>query len=115
MSAEGALETLLERVPPEVAETFTPAQRAALYNAIKPVSWRRHPINIRLSFPVFGQRYFVTVVGGVERRSDVRLHRERRIFPLRTTGNILFLLGIGSTFTLASVLCLLLLSKLIEF
>ena len=115
MLTEGALETLLDRVPPEVAETFTPAQRAALWNAVKPASWRRHPINIRLSFPILGQRYFVTVVGGIERRSGERLYRERRMFPLRTAGNILFLLGIGCTFTLASVLGLVLLSKLIEF
>ena len=38
MSTEGALEMLLDRIPPEVAETFTPAQRAALWSAVKPTS-----------------------------------------------------------------------------
>lgn len=109
------METLLDRVPPEVAETFTAEQRAALWNAAKPISWRRHPINLRLSFPLLGARYFITVVGGVEKRSTERRLRERRMFPLRTAGNILFLLGIGGAFYLAAVLGIVLFSNLIEF
>jgi hypothetical protein len=54
-------------------------------------------------------------VGGVEKRSGERLHRERRMFPLRTAGNILFLLGIGSAFTFASMAGMVLFTKLIEF
>ncbi|MBX9633989.1 MAG: hypothetical protein K2X44_03325 [Magnetospirillum sp.] len=115
MSTEGALEMLLDRIPPEVAASFTVAQRAALWTAVKPTSWRRHPINIRLSFPFLTNRYFVTVVGGVEKRAGERLHRERRMFPLRTAGNILFLLGIGGAFYLAAVLGIVLFSTLIEF
>lgn len=115
MTSDAALETLLDRVPPEVAETFTPEQRAALWNAAKPVSWRRHPINLRLTFPLIGVRYFVTVVGGVEKRSVERRVRERRMFPLRTAGNVLFLLGIGAAFYLAAVLSIVLFSNLIEF
>lgn len=115
MSTEGALELLLDRIPPEVADTFTEAQRAALWTAIKPATWRRHPINIRLSFPFVGHRYFVTVVGGVEKRSAERRHRERRAFPLRTAGNVLFLLGVGGAFYLAAVLGIVLFSNLIEF
>lgn len=115
MSTEGALEMLLDRVPAEVAESFTPPQRAALWNAVKPASWRRHPINIRLSFPVLGNRYFITVVGGVEKRSAERRNRERRMFPLRSAGNILFLLGIGGAFYLAAVLGIVLFSNFVEF
>ncbi|MCR6629489.1 MAG: hypothetical protein NVV74_05190 [Magnetospirillum sp.] len=115
MANDGALETLLDRIPPEVAETFTPTQRAALWNAVKPVSWRRHPVNIRLSFPIIGGRYFLTVVGGPEKRSSERRVRERTMFPLRTAGNILFLLGLGGAFYLAAVLGIVLFSNLIEF
>lgn len=115
MANDGGLEVLFDRIPADVADSFTPQQRAALWSAVKPVSWRRHPINIRLSFPVPGGRYFVTVVGGPERRSSERRDRERRMFPLRTTGNILFLLGLGGAFYLAAVLGIVLLSHLIEF
>jgi hypothetical protein len=115
MTSNGTFETLLNRVPPEIAETFTAEQRAALWNAAKPVSWRRHPINLRLSIPLIGVRYFITVVGGVEKRSAERRVRERRMFPLRTAGNILFLFGVGSAFYLVAVLGLVLFSNLIEF
>jgi len=62
-----------------------------------------------------GGRYFLTVVGGRERRSADRRARERRMFPLRTAGNILFLLGLGGAFYLAAALGIVLLSNLIEF
>lgn len=115
MATDVSFESLLDRVPPDVADSFTPEQRAALWNATKPISWRRHPINIRLSFPLVGGRYFITVVGGAEKRSEERRLRERHMFPLRTLGNILFLLGIGGAFYLAAVLAIVLFSNLIEF
>lgn len=115
MPGDASLEMLLDRIPPDVAETFTPAQRAALWSAVKPVSWRRHPVNIRLSFPIVGGRFFITVVGGPEKRSGERRERERRMFPLRTLGNILFLLGLGGAFYATAVLGLVLFSNLIEF
>ncbi|NFV81640.1 hypothetical protein [Magnetospirillum aberrantis] len=115
MPDDASLDMLFDRIPPEVVETFTPAQRAALWSAVKPVSWRRHPVNIRLSFPIIGGRFFLTVVGGPEKRSIERRSRERRMFPLRTIGNILFLLGIGAAFYVIAVLGLVVFSNLIEF
>ena len=115
MADDGGLEMLLDRVPPDVVRSFTEEQRAALFQAIKPASWRRHPINIRLTFPFMGNRFFVTVVGGMEKRSGERVSRERRMFPLRTAGNVLFLLGLGGAFYLAAVLGLVMFSNLIEF
>lgn len=115
MAGDASLEMLLDRIPPEVVDSFTPAQRAALWNATKPISWRRHPVNIRLSFPIIGGRYFVTVVAGPERRSEERRVRERLMFPVRTAGNVLFLLGVGGAFYAFAVLGLMLFSNLIEF
>lgn len=112
---EGGLEMLLDRLPPEVVSTFSEQQRAALWSAVKPASWRRHPINIRISFPLFDGRYFITVVGGMEKRSGERLAREKRMFPLRTAGNVLFLLGVGCAFYAAAVLGIFVFSNLIEF
>lgn len=112
---DGAFEMLFDRIPVEVAQTFTQAQRAALYSAVKPTTWKRHPINIRLSFPFLGGRYFITVVGGPEKRGADRLAREHRMFPFRTVGNIMFLLGIGGAFTFAAMATMVVFSGLIEF
>ena len=98
-----------------MVDSFTPQQRAALWNAFKPVSWRHHPIHIHLSFPVVGGSFFLTVVGGRDDRSPERRRRERRLSPLRRSGNILFLLGVGLTFYAAAVLGVILFSNLIEF
>ena len=115
MAADNALETLLERLPPEVMDSLSDAERLALWQAANPITWRRHPINIRMTVPGLKNRYFLTVVGGVERRSGERIHRERRVHPIRTLGNILFLLGVGGTFYLLAVVGLMLFSHLVEF
>ncbi|HSV27922.1 MAG TPA: hypothetical protein VLL76_00145 [Candidatus Omnitrophota bacterium] len=115
MANDGAFEMLFDRIPAEVAGTFTDQQRAALYSAVKPTTWKRHPINIRLSFPFVGGRYFITVVGGQEKRSTERLAREHRMFPFRTIGNVMFLMGVGGAFYLAALFGMVIFSGLIEF
>ncbi|HEY1722201.1 MAG TPA: hypothetical protein VGG27_13220 [Magnetospirillaceae bacterium] len=82
---------LLERLPAEVLETFTPEQRAALWGAVKPSSWRYHPIDIRASLPLFGNRLFFVAVGGIERRSGNRRRRDARLRPFFTGSNVVFL------------------------
>ncbi|SEH27588.1 hypothetical protein [Magnetospirillum fulvum] len=109
------LDALLANLPDDVVKSFTPEQRAALWNAAKPISWRYHPINIRLSFPFFGGRHFITIVGGHERRAPERVKRERSRHPIRTVGNLLFMLGVGGAFYLFAVLGIFLFSNLIEF
>lgn len=108
------LEQLLERLPPQVLDSFTPDQRAALWVAANPTSWRRHPIHVRLSFPFFGDHFFLTVVGGMERRSEERVSRESQMFPMRTPGNLMFLLGLGTAFSVAAALSVLLVTSLID-
>lgn len=115
MSTTDSFEALFDRIPEDVAVTFSEAQRAALYSAVKPTSWKRHPINIRLSFPFVSGRYFITVVGGPEKRGPTRLAREMRMFPFRTMGNILFLLGLGGTFYVAAAFGMVIFSGLVEF
>jgi hypothetical protein len=55
---------------------------------------RHHAIDFRLSVPWFGQRYFVTLVVGPERRRATRRTSERVLHPLSTTGNIVFMSAI---------------------
>ena len=83
----------LERLPPEILETFTPEQRAALWGAAKPSSWRYHPIDIRLSLPLLRARLFLAVVSGIERRSSSRRRRDIQVRPLFTAANIIFLVA----------------------
>ncbi len=47
-----------------------------------------HPVNIRLSIPLGFGRYYVTILGGKERRGDERLADERRKHPLLKAGNV---------------------------
>lgn len=55
--------------------------------------WRRHPIDVRITLPGFGKRFFVTVLAGIEKRRPDRLRADRIHYPLRTRANILFFLG----------------------
>jgi len=84
---------LLDRLPAEILETFTPEQRAALWGAAKSSTWRRHPIDIRLSIPVVGVHLFIAIIGGVERRSLARRRRDARIHPFFTATNLIFLVA----------------------
>jgi hypothetical protein len=115
MLIETALEKLLHQVPPEIMDSLTEEERVEVWQAANPISWRRHPINIRLTVPGFKTRYFLTVVGGPERRSWERIRRERHLHPLRTLGNILFMLGIGASVYLAVIFGFLAFAKLLEF
>ncbi len=54
-----------------------------------------HPLNIRVSIPLFYGRYYVTVVAGKERRARARLAKDKREHPLDTPGNVVFLFLIG--------------------
>lgn len=50
-----------------------------------------HPVNIRVSLPFFGKRFYLTLVAGQERRPVERLRAERAKNPLATRANIIFL------------------------
>ena len=100
---------LLDRLPPEVLETFTPDQRAALWSAARPSTWRSHPVNIRLSIPLGIGNLFLALVSGAERRSPNRLRRDARSHPFWTPANAIFLIlvffvGIGLGAVLNDVL-----------
>lgn len=61
-----AVKSLLDRMPPEVAESFTEEQLAHLHSALGARSWKKHSVDIRSTFPVpFIRRriYFVLLMG----------------------------------------------------
>ena len=51
------------------------------------------PVNIRVTLPFLGGRYYFTLMSGKERRSKERLALERQANPLRTKRNIMFMVG----------------------
>ncbi len=110
-SSDQFTKRFLMNVPPEVASSFTDAQLAAIKHALSG-GWSRHPVEIRRSIPFFGRRYFIVVLGGVERRSDERIRADHAKRPLWTFANSFVIVGfllmltfsmIGSTFLLNSV------------
>lgn len=83
---------LFAEISPEIADTFTSEQ----IEAIKRVfgrNWNRHPIDVRVSVPILELRFYLVLLAGSERRSKQRLRSEKGVYPLRTPGNIVFLLG----------------------
>ena len=82
---------LIENLPSELRDSFSEAQREALSEALSTGTWRRQSVDIRLSLPLFFDRYFMTIVAGRERRPGLRRKAERVFHPLGTVGNTLFM------------------------
>jgi hypothetical protein len=73
----------------------------------------RHPVDLRLSLPLPGRRFYCTIVAGRERRAADRRRQERRRHPLRTIGNILFFALAAIAFYAAAALGILLYSSVL--
>ncbi len=82
---------LMENLPGEMRASFSDAQRAALSDALNSRTWRRQSVDIRLSFPLLANRYFMTIEAGRELRPGLRRKAERVFHPLGTIGNTLFM------------------------
>ncbi len=102
-------------LPGEVREGLTEVQRAAVAEALGAGRWRRHLIDIRFSLPLVLSRYYVTIVAGRERRSGARRSQDRDRHPLRTAGNLAFLLIVVVTLYGSAVLAALVWSAILEF
>jgi hypothetical protein len=83
---------LFDRLPPEILGSLTVQQKNAIASAAGSTDWKGHPVNIRLSLPFLPRRWYVTIVSGPERRARDRRRRDRTINPIRTAGNLVFIL-----------------------
>jgi len=81
---------VFSRIPGRVMDTLTREQKEAIHQAIDGAALQRPPINVRVSLPVLGRRYFLTLVAGPERRNDERRNDDRRHHPLGTSANFVF-------------------------
>ncbi|MGF2036033.1 MAG: hypothetical protein RMZ43_012080 [Nostoc sp. CmiVER01] len=84
---------LFAEIDPEVINTFTVEQLEAIKWGLASRARTRHSLDIRVSVPIPGLRFYLVLLAGSERRSKVRLRSERGLYPFWTPANILFLLG----------------------
>ncbi len=92
MMREVRAELALRRLPPEIRASLTPAQEAALRNAIgSTLQERVHTVDLRFSLPWSGGGAYVVVLAGNENRGPARRKQDRKTRPLGTIGNVIFL------------------------
>jgi hypothetical protein len=78
-------------------------QECSLQDELKATNpWSsRHPINVRVSIPLLKQRYYLTIIGGKERRNPERIQKDKLEHPLTKKGNIVFFICLGTITGLA--------------
>lgn len=77
------------RIPTDILDALTEAQRQRLIEAITPRQ-TAHKFDFRTSLPFFGRRYYLTILAGPERRSLERLLSEGQL----EQGKLLFVYGL---------------------
>lgn len=105
---------LFARLPPWVVDTMTTEQKEAIHNAITDNIGNIPPVNIRMHLPVFGRRFYMTVLAGEEKRSDARRKHERHRYPLRTAANVFFFIGLATLFYMVALVGLAMHSAIVE-
>ncbi len=77
-----------ERLPRDIIDALSEDQLARLRRVITETRpWRDHPVDIRASF----QHLFITLVAGPNRRDPDRRDQDRKIHPIKTMKNMVFL------------------------
>ncbi len=95
-----ALESLLDRMPPEVASSFTEEQLAHLHSALGARSWKKHSVDIRSTFPVpfIKRRIYFVLLMGRNRRELTR--REKQLSAITFALFIAAFIGASTLFGL---------------
>ena len=73
------------------------------------------PVNLRICVPLPFKPLYLTILAGSERRHTERLRHERHGTPLRTAGNLAFVIATGLAFYSVAAMALLLYSSVFEF
>lgn len=81
------LNHFFQRIPAEVAETFTDAQLDAIKRAFGARTPGSHTIDLRFSIPLPRRCYYLVLLAGKERRSPERIDLERMMRPLWSLAN----------------------------
>ncbi len=114
-SATAGGSSILTALPEGIVDNLNDEQKDALAKTLGKRAWGSHPLNVRLSFPFFGTRYYLAMVGGQERRSEGRIEEERNHHPLSTAAHIFFGMGLLTLFGFAAIITMVLQSALSEY
>ncbi len=76
---------------------------------------RHHHVDIRLSVPFFGRRFYLTIVSGGEKRNDERRAHDRHHYPLRTAANVFFFVGSGAAFYAVALIFMAFATSIVEW
>lgn len=98
MSKTPVSDPFFTQIPAETLQTLTPEQLEAIKYAFSPRPWKTHPVDIRLTLPIPGCRFYLVLLGGRESRSPERRRVERSQFPIWTPANIVLLTTFLSLF-----------------
>lgn len=95
---------LFSQIQPEIKNTLTTEQITAIKRAFGSNTWtRRHPLDLRVTLPIPGLRFYMVLLGGEERRSKQRLQYAKALYPLWTPSNIIFLFVFSIILSVCSV------------
>ena len=114
LDPSGLFDAIVQRLPEHVRDSFSEDQTEAIRHAAEQCQWGNHAVDMRLSIPFPGSRYYIALVGGKERRNATRRETERSRHPLMTRGNIVLiaLLSMFGAMLGASLLTSLVLARL---
>lgn len=77
--------------------------------------WKRHPVDMRLTIPFLGSRFYFTFVAGREQRAPERRLEERKQYPVLTFGNLFFAFGLLTIITVFALAAFVAQSAIIEY
>lgn len=115
MTVDSPTHSIFDRLPPDILGGLSVEQRAAIASAAGQWDAKSHRVNIRISLPLLPERWYLTVLGGPERRTVERRRVERVRNPVRTAGNLVFIFLAALGFYGVAAAALLFSSSVLEY
>ena len=96
-------------LPSDIVDALSEEQVATLRQLITEAKpWRKHPIDLRATWPLGSRRLFFTLVAGADRRNPERRKQDRMNHPIKTKSNLIFLgIAVVALYAIAGAIALL--------
>ena len=98
-----AFERLADRMPPDVADSFSSEQREAIKAALILPQPSAHKIDIRHLFSILGQSYYMVFLLGKDRRAQRRLRATQQQQESSGLGHVVST-GVATTLVAAALI-----------
>ena len=97
-----------DRLPRDIVNALTEDQMAMLHQVIiEARPWRGHPIDLRVTWPTGFRRLFFNLIAGADRRNPERREQDRKIHPIMTRSNLVFLgIAVVALYAIAGAIAL---------